>query len=655
MLKIVKLYSTFILKRDYNYGSSHIEVTNFDKDTISLLLFNQFTLHDTELLAESKKESLINSISLSLLYDQDSSLEDLLTKIEERIYYINRSSRVSLNTDLLCLSLKKLLDDGLVEKYTNHDKNYYKITDVGKERISLIQGPAILLRKQFENSIKTRIFYELKEENNHIQNAIMSFINDSIEERALAVYYTLERFTTEQHHYYITSLFQSLPKYIESLKNEDEASVLIKVLEDILSSPQDIESEYIGLNLQSRFTIHLIGLDQSAFQTRIGEIKNTIYIIDSSTLIPLIAQSSQAHNASKELINSLKKINCKIITTSRLIFEVVEHLCWAISKLSPEGLPEISTLEATLGKAGMKKNAFLEGFIDDHNSGICNDFNDYLGRILHCKINGFHEFENKIIESLYANFQIVVQDIDSIDGFDTIDYDLIEVYKNKISELRKRYNTFKHERQVMAEAEVALIIKQLRTKKYNIDGLYNSMFVSSSRIIDGIECLPNPITTRPETILQFVASMTSWDNNKLVYLSNYLLWEMSINGFNFINVKKLNIFFSPYIKASKDDYLKNIDHYRSITYSVLGEKPEDAFKDVNDLEFSISLEKIKLKQINDLEDKLKYEKEKRIQAEKDSKIVKAQKNLLEKLKIKEDKKKAKRLKNQRRRDSKKKK
>lgn len=74
---------------------------------------------------------------------------------------------------------------------------------------------------------------------------------------------------------HIVALIQALPEFMGQLSESADALALVSVVQDLLASPSEGESQYIGLTLQAPFGVHLLGYDPDTLAARAEAIKRT--------------------------------------------------------------------------------------------------------------------------------------------------------------------------------------------------------------------------------------------------------------------------------------------------------------------------------------------------------------------------------------------
>jgi len=93
--------------------------------------------------------------------------------------------------------------------------------------------------------------------------------------------------------------------------------------------------------------------------------------------------------------------------------------------------------------------------------------------------------------------------------------------------------TFRHERQVQAEAEARIIVEKLSDHIFKVDGnqAEDSYFISNTRAIDQVKTPSLPVTMRPSSMLLMAQHTHRLPNT--AELSGFVsarLWEAAENG-----------------------------------------------------------------------------------------------------------------------------
>ena len=473
----------------------------------------------------------------------------------------------------------------------NGPSKFIKLTLDGHSFVSQRAGTADRIRDQFRASLAARAS-ELIAEDQSTEEVTMtasSFLEDCIEKRSLGVAMALHATDSVGQEFQTVALLQALPRYFDRLSNPDSAKCLIKVIQGLLSAPTEAEAKYCGLLVQARLGVHLLGVDQNTLNSRLRALKDMVFVLDATTLIPLIAVSGTGHQTAVELMNRLARIGAKAITTSSLLSEVSEHADYAIRTVRAAGGPiSVGVLNHLIGAQGQGKNVFLTGFVEEYASGsiIGNDFNYYMRQ--RC---GFSAMGPTIVDCsrLIQGYDVDETELPEIRGFVEEDSVEVEELKSQIEDRRRQANNYRHERQVRTEAEVVVLVQKLRENIYEIehgtcDGAF---FVSNSRVLDQLMPAGLPVTIRQNVLLQWLGTVAPFEESELHVLMDGLLSDLSERGFEFVNRRTLRTAFSGMVSASKEEYAKIVEEHKTLIAIELGVDPEYAFREpVDDLDIA---------------------------------------------------------------------
>ena len=436
----------------------------------------------------------------------------------------------------------------------------------------------------------------------------------------------------------MVALLQELPEFMEQLKSHDEAIRLTKVIRGVLSDPSPIETQYIGLAIQARFGVHILGYDPNTLKARINDLSNTLFLIDSSTLIPYLAKSSIAYTSARILMDRLKKSNSYLATTSLLSIEVAEHAGWVLREIdTSSGKLGIKSLIAATGKSGARINAFLQGFIEEIAKGkTVLDFLQYFRKI--CDFpRTRNTCSSKDVQRILDKGGIRTYEFQQWEGFDNQYFHERDELKKKIADLRKTKGNYKHDRQVRAEAEALIVIRNLRDGIFTIDKKKpsNAYFISYTRVIDYIDDSKLPVTMRPEALLQWLATIKPCTLEELSTFTNRLLYELFERGLSIVDKEKICNVFGPFIDASKKKLVEVVEHHKTLIAQKYGESSLKAFSKIDVLDHPIVLESLSVQRAEQLAKELEEEREIRKQTQLDVKISAKQRKELAKLREKE--------------------
>ena len=635
--EVLSFYSSFIIKRSLKFGNPERECPSYDTETTSLLIYNNICLKESAVLKTDIFANLVKARILSLIKCNGSmTASDLVSSFEAPIQILKKltSNKESLE-QLIATELKKLVSNGLIRI---DETATISLSTTSQELVGQQAAASSLLASKFSASIFSRakklcVSVDIA---TRISKAAESFLLDSIDKRALGVAMTRSILRPDIKKFHMTALLQELPKYMEQLRSGEEAIELTRLILQVLAIPSEAESNYIGVSLQAKFGIHVLGYDSTAVKTRAAEFSKTLFLIDSSTLIPLLARSCKAHYSAKLLIDRLKKLGSAITTTSLLTDEVAEHAAYAIQKVDATGNLNTSTLKALIGTEGERGNAFLEGFISEVYEGkIHADFFEYLSQIVHFHLT--KKFvSHQVIQDSLKYYQINCKEFSDWDGFQDALWEEREETSKRIAELRIKNDSYRHERQVKAEAEALIIINKFRQNALRFDDITisDAYFISNTRVIDEVAGLSKPITMKIESVLHWVATTDCCTIEELSCLTDSLLWELNERGYSIIDEEKIQTTFTPLINASKKKLEEEIENYRHLVSQVFGENHEHAYKEVNPIDLPIICDSYYAQKAQEFEDQLKMEQKRRVVAEKTQQLTEKERREFEILKAK---------------------
>ena len=647
--EILDFYSSFIIQRSLKFGEPERRCPSYDPEATGLLIYNELCLKDQSNISDKILEMLLSSRILSLLSLQDSiSIDALIEDLSEKISIMKGKVGKDVLSNIIEGVIDKLISNTVPMIMKDQKDRAVNLSPTGHELVKQHTATAQRLFEQFSSSLTTRamtIFPGDSVASIRIAKAAECFLKDCIDRRSLGVAMLRSTTRVDIHSFHMTALMQSLPDFMKQLNSQEEAIALSSLVQGVLSAPSVAEEKYIGLCLQARFGVHLLGYDADSLKTRANELRNTLFLVDSTTIIPFLAISSIGNNAARRLIDSLKSMNSSIVTTDLLAEEAAEHARYALKKVENEqGRPSVETLKTLTGRAGERSNAFLEGFIVEAVKGNIFDFSTYLFQI--CGFPMRTVCSNEDIQSVLSKEKINCFSLDMWEGFDKTMWYERDERQAEIAKLRNERKTYKHERQVKAEAEALLTIKYLRDGVFKIFGqsVSNAFFISHTRIIDELSGYGTHITMRPEGILQWFATINTASVDELSILTSNLLAELAEYNLDIIDKSKLRIVFMPLIDASKEKLNDEIEKHRVLISERYGEQSVKAFSDVYDLSAPVVLESYYAQKAADLERKL-LEASK---AEKHAKISEKERAELEQLRIEKKQRQQKKKKQQRR-------
>ena len=590
---LLDVYSSMIVRRSVNYGQIPRPVPSYDPDTTGLLIYNSLVLQNPKGFQAEASKLLLSARILSVAKHQESvTLNDLRADVGRIATQISGETQASdaQSSEEIESIVRELEDRNLVTVDTVGHETMIRLTVAGDSFVAERTGVASRIRDQFRASLASRADQHIGENANAAAEVAITaglFFEDCIEKRSLGVAMVLNAPDVEAREFQMVALLQALPRFFDRLSDADSARALVKVVQGILTAPSRAEAKQCGLLLQARLGVHLLGVDQNTLKSRTEALQGMTLVLDSTSLIPLLATSGTGHRAAVDLMGRIERIGAKGITTPKLLEEVREHAAYATREVTDAGgAISVGIFNKLTGKDGQGPNVFLSGFAEEYAEGSITSAKFELYMQQRC---GFKSTPATIddCDQLIRKYGVRLMQLAGVPGFVQEDYAEIEALRTQIEDRRRQSNSFRHDRQVSAEAEVVILVQKLRDKQYTVDGGTSNgvFFVSNSRFIDRLNSVGLPLTIRQDVLFHLLGTIMPFEESELPILMDGLLWELSERGIEFVDRKKLMSVFSSTISAAKEEYPKIVEQHKILIANELGEDPEHAFQEpLDDLE-----------------------------------------------------------------------
>lgn len=576
LVNLVDVYDSFLLRRSLNFGRKSERAPSYDPETTGLLVYNTLVLQGMA-PTEDIASSLLAARILALLHHRGPvSVSDIQIEVNQaaqlltqpRGKFADRESSIRTTLD----ELSKL---GLVNQPA-YDEPVHLET-LGEDLVKNRWGSAQRLKDQFYKSLSDRTAeMEMNpgSQTDDIVGCAAAFLQEAIDRRSLGVALALAAEGTGSGDFQIVALLQSLPAHLETLADQDDAEHCIRLVLSVLEQPTELEAKYLGLVLQARLGLHLLGADPDGLRARSQEVARTTFILDSTTLIPLLAKGSTGHTGAVDLLRRATIVGARLATTDFIAEEAREHGQYAIRFVVENGSLTPQALGLMLGDGEERTNAFLEGFYYDLAGGgiASNSFSSYISKLFGTGLT------NSTVSGALSNHLIETRSFNEWDGFDDALYAEAEELQEQITFRRRQGGSYKHDRQVKAEAEVVVLVKNLRSGSVTIDDKHDhAYFISNSRFLDSLADPKLPITMRQTSLHQWLGTLAPIDESELGFLIDSLLWELEERGFDIVDRATLRVAFSAVVSAAEDTYLEHAAHHRTLIATELGIDPSLAF------------------------------------------------------------------------------
>lgn len=453
---------------------------------------------------------------------------------------------------------------------------------------------------------------------NQCQKLAQEVIVDSFANRGLVIakkIFSKQSASPEE----LSDVFGPVSDKAAEIENMELRTAFIEAVHQFLVEPNPPQRQYLTSVSQGYFLYHLLGLDPTFCEIRKAIFRKTLWLCDSSVLLPLIASGCHNNDYAVKLFQMLADETALLCTTPKLLQEAWEHFQWALNHMEKTGTESLELLYATLVKGSYKQNLFLDGYIRLCADGKVGTFKDYLELILPAGTIDRPSFNNTVIKN---GLRIV--DISELDGFVQEDWGDVEDAKAEIQKVREERGIYRSPLQVESEAEVCILLKNLNSGKYSIEGLENAerfYFVSQSRITDRVF---NVTAWTPEALYRYLSALPGRQIDPDL-LQQCMLHEYYYAGISFIDKDRYEHFFGPSIDAAKASYQKEKAGYVKELEDTYTRDIDDAFEQTPDLEKPFFVAQMGWRRAETAEQKEKFATQRALEAETKVKQLEAEK------------------------------
>jgi hypothetical protein len=627
-------YKSFTVRRSMNYGRPALASPSFDPQTTSLLIYNELCMVRGRPVGADVAVTLMRARLLSQLrfsrLRRSALLEDLMSRVRP-LTGRSRTESTGANFDSI---VHELVDQGLLELGAGDDPEV-SLTAKGVELVASQAATSSRVTEQFRESLRSRAEAITTDAavRDRLSSSTEAFFKECVDQRALGVALAIGAPTERAKSYHIIGLLQALHQYMEQMQSEDEAIELSKLVQTVLAKPSEAERRYLGVALQAQFGVHLLGMSPDAIVLRSQELADTAFLLDSTTLIPFLARSSIGHQGSTQLVSVLKRAGATVFTTYLLGVEVAEHARWALQNIGGN-LINVEGLRAATGRSGFRSNGFLDGLLEEVSRGESHpDLMTYVADVCRCP-PGSRTCRNDDVRDALNHQGVPCLGFEEFPGFERellVDRD---EKSEEIAALRQERGSYRHERQVRAEAEALVVVRGLRSGLLALPDkrASNAFFVSHTRVVDQAAGGGHAITIRHDAVLQWINTLMPGSLDELGALTDLLLYELVESGIEIVDQTRLQTTFAPLINASKEKLPEELEKHRARLPAVFGEDPEAAFRDTGSIDVPLMLEGLYAQRAETLEVKVGTLQRRAEAAETRGRLTEAQKQELERLK-----------------------
>jgi len=247
---------------------------------------------------------------------------------------------------------------------------------------------------------------------------------------------------------------------------------------DVLTAPNEDQRSYLAHLAQGFFAYHMFGVDPTGQEIRRVIAQETMWVLDSNVLMPLVATGCMQHEFMAKLLKKIRELGLLAITTPKLVAEVDKGLGWMQDRLREVAVgSERAALLAIVRSPDYSSNPFVESYINGHVSGRWRSMPEFLAAI------GFQRGAGMGDAIVRHNIEVIdpssiAPDCDeAIGGLSGAILDeRIRVGSDRAGQL-----------QAKAEGEVLHVLRHVRNHGFpGRESVRRAYFVSTSQLLDVI-------------------------------------------------------------------------------------------------------------------------------------------------------------------------
>jgi len=516
-------------------------------------------------------------VALASIANKNTTVEDI--KLQTHLAHIVASSGY-MNSEI-DKSLQILVDAGLAHV---DELARVSITTAGRESVE--QWKAISTVEdnqafgQFELELRSS-YPELTDSEAKLCRSLASAaIVNTFRSRGLAIANSVFAGQTASPEA-LSDIFGEVSKAATELASLELRAAFIEGMHDFIVSPHASQKSYLASISQGYFLFHMLGLDPSCTRLRRDVFQNTVWLCDSSILLPYIAPGCHNHDYAAQLFQTLNEQNAVLYTTRKLLLEAWEHLQWAKRFQEQYSITSGEFMQAALVKGSYKQNLFIDGYIRLSATGSVGSFADYLARLLPSGVS------QESFENLIASSGVEVLHLPHIEGFLDEDWTEVDRVRDELEQQRKLKGTYRSQLQVESESEIWVIVKNLRASRYILPkkdlSLESVYFISQSRILDAIDDFGGVTTWSPEAVYRYISALPG-KNTDPELLQQCMLNEYYYARVSFIDESLYLRFFGPSIDKAKLSFKEQKAKYINDIEQEYATQLESEFEKTPDLE-----------------------------------------------------------------------
>lgn len=534
----------YITPRGSNYHAQLVDAQEIEAAS-SLLIYRRLRAAGT-FSGSGTAEETLKPLVLRALNDTDANgaTVEELTRLEPLASACHHASS---SADVVSNLLGSLQADRLVECTSQT----YTLTASGRDRIQDIADARLteedLSFGHFKNTFCKVGRAANSDEADRACTAFRVALINAFKSRGLALASAI--FAGESvHPEDLSDIFRIVSDAASIFPAGDLRVAFATAAHEFLLDPTNDQQAYLESVSQGYFLYHLVGLDPTCSKIRQNVFERTLWVVDSSVILPLLAVGCHNHEYANHLFGMLRRLRANLAVTPKLIREAADHFFWAYSNVPREGYQTTEFVSLALVKGSTKQNLFVDGFIRRAADGAVVNFGEYLESVsVDSRLHG--SIESAIKQLGFEHIELDRLFKDSAEA-----WQVLEDIKDKVKEDRQRRAIYRSDLQVDAEAEVLFFLQEFNNAELfgdtygkDYDKIY---FVSTSRVLDRVGEHQNIRTWTPEALYRYIQTLPVSAPNATT-LHQCMLQAYFHAGVSFIDRDRYIRFFGPTINAAR--------------------------------------------------------------------------------------------------------
>ena len=615
LLTVLRHYSHFIVDRNITFGNTPSVPPSYDPEVTSLIVQN--ALHSGSMVVPHSTQERVMRASLLAALSTHGPLTE--ADLQRQVLSASRAS----TRNAFQSSLNVLVENSLVARSGDR----LALTQAALDLTAQRRASAQLLFEQFFASIQHRVSAYIDngppDAVKRVSDVAAAFFQDICKRRGLAIAQNLSGGPDEHLQRRAVALLQELPNWFPRCQSLVETHALANVVFGVLSDPETPEKVYLGSLTQAYFGKHIAGVEEESIAIRRQLLADTVFVLDSHFVIVLLAQGCTAHEHAVELVRLLGEAQAVLVATDLILVETTEHLEWAMKEVaSPQGATSLQRAFDVVRGASGQTNSFLHGYAECLAKGESESFGQYIMAALHQKDTG--KLTSTLVRDAISSYGVRVDRVDELLQSDHAFGAIAAGLDARIKARRQEYGSYKHERQVNAEAQIVAFVTGIRSGEIEagVDReAAQAFFLTDSRILDGLEGCPQRICMAPEGLYQWLLSTKHFTPEMAANVFDHLLLELMESGMQFVPADRIARAFASIVQAGREQMDKVVSEYRMVVESHYGADHARLFSQIDDLLVVDAAEFLSHKLLREQESLLAIEEKRRRDAEKKLKAM----------------------------------